>query len=65
VVVGVVEEELPRGLYLVRSEDGRRFVASLPVRIRHGVVKLLCGERVRFEVSPVDTSRARIIGRVE
>jgi translation initiation factor IF-1 len=64
-VNGVVEEELPRGLYAVRAEDGRRFVASLPIRSRHGIVKLLRGDRVKIEVSPSDTSRARIVGRAE
>lgn len=63
VLEGVVEEELPRGLYAVRSEDGRRFIASLPIRSRHAIVKLLRGDRVRLEVSPVDSSRARIVGR--
>lgn len=63
VVLGVVEEELPRGLYAVRSDDGRRFIASLPIRSRHGIVKLLRGDRVKMEVSPADTSRARIVSR--
>jgi translation initiation factor IF-1 len=63
VVEGVVEEELPRGLYAVRSEDGRRFIASLPIRSRHAIVQLLRGDRVKIEVSPADTSRARIVSR--
>ena len=63
VLEGVVEEELPRGLYAVRSDDGRRFIASLPIRSRHAIVKLLRGDRVKIEVSPTDTSRARIVSR--
>ncbi|AKF10621.1 translation initiation factor IF-1 [Sandaracinus amylolyticus] len=63
VLEAVVEDELPRGLYAVRSEDGRRFVASLPIRSRHSIVKLLRGDRVMIEVSPADTSRARITAR--
>ncbi len=62
---GMVEEELPRGLYAVRGDDGRRLVASLPIRSRHAIVKLLRGDRVKLEVSSADTSRARIIGRVD
>jgi translation initiation factor IF-1 len=62
-VEGVVEEELPRGLYAVRSEDGRRFVASLPIRSKHAIVKLLRGDRVMVQVSTTDTSRARIVRR--
>ena len=62
-IEGVVEDELPRGLYAVRSEDGRRFVASLPIRSRHAIVKLLRGDRVMIQVSPSDTKRARIVRR--
>jgi translation initiation factor IF-1 len=64
-VIATVEEELPRGLYAVRSEDGRRLLASLPIRSKHAIVKLLRGDRVKIEVSPEDTSRARIVGRAE
>jgi translation initiation factor IF-1 len=57
---GTVEEEVPRGLYKVRSEDGRTFLAGLPVSSRHAIVKLLPGDRVILEVSPSDDTRARI-----
>jgi translation initiation factor IF-1 len=62
-VEGTVEDELPRGLYAVRTEDGRRFTASLPIRSRHEIVKLLRGDRVVIEVSETDTKRARIVRR--
>jgi translation initiation factor IF-1 len=61
---GVVEEEVPRGLYKVKSEDGRTFLASLPAASRHGMVKLLPGDRVILEVSPTDDTRARIKKRL-
>ena len=56
----VVEEEVPRGLYKVRGDDGRTFLAGLPTSSRHGIVKLLPGDRVILEVSPTDDTRARI-----
>lgn len=59
-VEGVVEEELPRGLYKVRCDDGRNLLAGLPTSSRHGMVKLLPGDRVVLEVSPTDDTRARI-----
>jgi len=62
---GVIEDELPRGLYAVRSEDGRRFTASLPIRSKHAIVKLLRGDRVKIQVSTADTTRARIVRRVD
>ena len=57
---GIVEEEVPRGLYKVRSEDGRTFLAGVPTTSRHAIVKLLPGDRVMLEVSPNDDTRARI-----
>lgn len=64
-IEGVIEEELPRGLYAVRSEDGRRFTASLPIKSKHAIVKLLRGDRVMIQVSSTDTTRARIVRRVD
>ena len=61
---GIVEEEVPRGLYKVKSEDGRTFLAGLPAGSRHGIVKLLPGDRVMLEVSPTDDTRARIKKRL-
>lgn len=62
-ICGVVEAELPRGLYAVRGDDGRRFVASLPIRSRHAIVTLLRGDRVVIRVSAADARRARIVRR--
>jgi translation initiation factor IF-1 len=63
-VEAVVEEELPRGLYAVRTDDGRKLTASLPVTSRHGIVKLLRGDRVVIEPSLSDKSRARILTKL-
>jgi translation initiation factor IF-1 len=63
-LLAVVERELPRGLYAVRSDDGRRFTASLPIKSKHAIVSLLRGDRVMVEVSGSDTTRARIVRKV-
>lgn len=60
----VVEEELPRGLYAVRTDEGRKFTASLPIKSRHGITRLLRGDRVVLEPSLTDESRARIVGKL-
>ena len=59
-----MEAELPRGLYEVRCDDGRTVVAGLPAGSRHGIVKILQGDRVLVEVSPSDSGRARIKARL-
>ena len=63
-IEGVVEEEIPRGLYAVRADDGRRLTASLPIRSKHAIVALLRGDRVVVQVSSTDTSRARIVRKI-
>ena len=56
-----MEEELPRALYRVRSDDGRTFIAGLPAASKHGLVKVAKGDRVVVEVSGSDSARARIL----
>lgn len=63
-IEGIVEEEIPRGLYAVRAEDGRRFTASLPIQSKHAIVALLRGDRVVVQVSGTDSSRARIVRKI-
>jgi translation initiation factor IF-1 len=60
-IEGSVEEELPRALYRVRSDDGRSFVAGLPASSKHGLVKVARGDRVVVSVSGSDRTRARIL----
>lgn len=56
-----VEEELPRALYRVRSDDGRTYIAGLPASSKHGLVKVARGDRVMVAVSGSDQTRAKIL----
>jgi translation initiation factor IF-1 len=62
---GKVEEALPRGLYAVRSDDGRRIVATLSAAARRVTVKVIPGDRVLVELSPFDPTRGRITARLD
>jgi translation initiation factor IF-1 len=67
-LTGAVVEALPSGLYRVRLEDGPLVVAHASDRpdgqgVRN-FVRLLVGDRVRVEVSPVDPGRGRIVEKV-
>jgi len=57
---GVVEEALPRGLYRVRCDGGKRVVASIGAHARRVTVKVIPGDRVLVEVSDIDPTRGRI-----
>ena len=57
---GIIEETIPRGLYLVRLDDGTKVRATLSTKAKRVTVKVLPGDRVLLEVSTFDPSRGRI-----
>ena len=61
---GTVEDALPGALYRVRTDDGILVTASLGSVARQVLVKVIPGDRVRFEVSSFDPTRGRITGKV-
>jgi translation initiation factor IF-1 len=63
-LTGVVTEQLPRALYRVRLDDGPYVTAHVADRIERNFVRLLVGDRVRLELSPVDVGRGRIVRKV-
>jgi translation initiation factor IF-1 len=63
-VSGVVAERLPSGLYRVRLDEGAVVTAHIADRMDRNFVRILVGDRVRLELSPVDVSRGRIVGKV-
>jgi translation initiation factor IF-1 len=63
-VVGVVMETLPSALYKVRLDEGAMVLAHIADRMDRNFVRLLVGDRVRLELSPVDIGRGRIVERL-
>jgi len=64
-VEGIVTEQLPSALYRVRLDAGSFVTAHLADRIERNFIRILVGDRVRIELSPVDLKRGRIVGKVE
>jgi translation initiation factor IF-1 len=62
-VTGVVIEQLPSALYRVRLDDGPQVTAHIADRIDRNFIRVLVGDRVRVELSPVDSGRGRIVGK--
>jgi translation initiation factor IF-1 len=62
--VGVVIEQQPSGLYQVRLEKGALVTAHLTSPADRNFVRILVGDRVRVELSPVDAGRGRIVGKL-
>jgi translation initiation factor IF-1 len=63
-VVGQVIETLPSALYKVKLEAGSVVIAHIADRIDRNFVRLLVGDTVRLELSPVDVTRGRIVEKV-
>ena len=63
-VTGTVMEILPSALYRVKLDDGPQVLAHAAGRIDRNFIRALVGDRVRVELSPVDTGRGRIVEKL-
>ena len=63
--LGTVVEQLPSALYKVKLEAGTVVTAHLSGRVDRNFVRVLVGDRVRVERSPVDVARGRIVETVK
>jgi translation initiation factor IF-1 len=57
-------EQLPSGLYRVRLDAGGLVTAHIADRMDRNFMRVLVGDRVRVELSPVDTGRGRIVEKI-
>jgi len=51
-------------MYRVRLDEGAQVLAHLTGRIDRNFIRILIGDRVRIELSPVDSGRGRIVGKL-
>ena len=63
-ITGIVSESLPSGLYRVRLDGGGVVTAHIADRMDRNFIRVLVGDRVRIELSPVDTGRGRIVEKL-
>jgi translation initiation factor IF-1 len=63
-VVAVVIDQLPSALYRVKLDDGSQVTAHAADRMDRNFVRLLVGDHVRVELSPMDRGRGRIVGKL-
>ena len=61
---GTVTEQLPSALYRVRLEQGSSVTAHIADRMDRNFVRILVGDRVRLELSPLDVGRGRIVEKL-
>ncbi len=63
-VAGTIVEILPSAMYRVKLDDGPQVLAHAAGRIDRNFIRVLVGDRVRLELSPVDTGRGRIVAKI-
>ncbi len=63
-VVGIITEQLPSALYRVRLDAGHVVTAHIADRMDRNFIRVLVGDKVRVELSPVDGSRGRIVEKI-
>ena len=63
-VAGTVQSQLPSGLYRVKLDGGQLVTAHIADRLERNFIRVLVGDRVRLELSPVDRGRGRIVERL-
>jgi translation initiation factor IF-1 len=59
-----VTETLPSAMYRVRLDEGSFVMVHIADRTDRNFVRILVGDRVRVELSPVDIGRGRIVGKI-
>ena len=64
-VEGIVEAQLPSGLYRVEIDGARRITAHVGGGLGKNFIRLLVGDRVVVELTPRDLTRGRIIRKAK
>jgi translation initiation factor IF-1 len=63
-LTGTVVEQLPSALYRVRLDEGPTVTVHIGGRIDRNFIRVLVGDRVHVELSPVDVGRGRIVEKL-
>jgi translation initiation factor IF-1 len=63
-VEGIVEAQLPSGLYRVEIEGTRRITAHVGPALERNFIRLLVGDRVLVELTPRDLTRGRVVKKL-
>jgi translation initiation factor IF-1 len=59
-----VMEPLPNALYRVKLEDSSRVLAHVSARHQKDFLRLLPGDQVEVELSPLDFGRGRVVAKL-
>ena len=63
-IEGIVEAQLPSGLYRVEIDGTRRITAHVAGGLGKNFIRLLIGDRVVVELAPRDLTRGRVVKKL-
>lgn len=62
---GSIHTVLPGTMFRVELDNGHLVLAHISGKMRKRFIRLVAGDRVKIEMSPYDTEKARIVYRVD
>ena len=62
---GTIHTVLPGTMFRVELENGHLVLAHISGKMRKRFIRLVAGDRVKLEMSPYDTEKARIVYRID
>ncbi|MBK1791311.1 translation initiation factor IF-1 [Persicirhabdus sediminis] len=63
-IEGVIKSVLAGTMFKVELQNGHEVLAHISGKMRKRFIRLVVGDRVKMEMSPYDTTKARIVFRV-
>ncbi|MFZ4399405.1 MAG: translation initiation factor IF-1 [Bacteroidales bacterium] len=64
-ISALVMDSHPGGMFTLKTEAELKIIATVSGKIRQNFIKILVGDKVIVELSPYDTSRGRIVKRLQ
>nr|YP_009661680.1 translational initiation factor 1 [Amphilophium pilosum]YP_009661717.1 translational initiation factor 1 [Amphilophium pilosum]QCT82958.1 translational initiation factor 1 [Amphilophium pilosum]QCT82959.1 translational initiation factor 1 [Amphilophium pilosum] len=62
---GLITESLPNGMFRVRLDNEDLVLGYVSGKIRQSSIRILPGDKVKIEISRYDSTRGRIISRLD
>lgn len=64
-VSGLVTQELGNSMFRVIADStGHEVICTISGKIRKNYIRIMAGDKVKFELSPYDLSKGRIVTRI-
>nr|YP_009477249.1 translational initiation factor 1 [Dolichandra cynanchoides]AVM81793.1 translational initiation factor 1 [Dolichandra cynanchoides] len=62
---GLITESLPNGMFRVQLDNEALVLGYVSGKIRRSSIRILPGDKVKIEISRYDSTRGRIISRLD